>query len=37
MRRAEDGVGMGKVVRVHLYGRWWTKTSMKSWEHMTQR
>ncbi len=37
MRRAEDGVGMGEAVRAHLYRRWVTKESRKSWERVTQR
>ena len=37
MRRAEDGVGMGKAVRAYVYRTWLTKESRKSWEHVTQR
>jgi hypothetical protein len=36
MQRAEDGVGIRKVVQVHLYRTWLTKESQKSWECMTQ-
>ena len=35
MRRAEDGVRMGKTIRAHLYRTWLTKKSGKSWERMT--
>ena len=37
MRRAEDGVGIGKAIRAPLYRRWVTKESRKSWERVTQR
>ena len=37
MRRAEDGVGIGKAVRAYLYRRWLTKESRKSWERVTQK
>jgi hypothetical protein len=36
MRRAKDGVGMGKALRGPLYRRWWRKESRKSWEYVTQ-
>src|SRR5712691_9561953 len=37
MRRAEDGVGMGKTVRAYVDRTWVTKESRKSWEHVTLR
>src|SRR5215831_21056149 len=36
MRRAADGVGMGKAVWAHVYRRWLTKESRKSWACVTQ-
>src|SRR5207247_2555917 len=34
MSCAEDGVGMGKAVWAHVYPRWLTKESRKSWERV---
>jgi len=37
MRRAEDGVGMGKAVQAYVYRTWSTKGSRKYWGRVTQR
>jgi len=37
MRRAEDGVGIGKAIRTLLYPREVTKESKNSWERVTQQ
>src|SRR5262245_15776086 len=37
MRRAEDGMGIVKAVRAHLYRTELSKESRKSWEPSTQR
>ena len=37
MRRAEDGVGIGKAARAYVYRIWLTEKSQKSWERVTQQ
>src|SRR5262245_33886627 len=37
MRRAEDGVGMGKALQAYVYRTWSTKGSRKYWGRVTQR
>ena len=37
MRRAEDGVGIGKAVRAYVYRTWVTKESLKYGMHVTQQ